>query len=235
MDPVAMERGPLFARMVVQTLLSLVAIAVILFLAAGDWRWPQGWIFLVEIGVSSFALGTWLLRHDPALLASRLAPPLQRDQKQWDRIFMVVLLVAFVAWTVLIGLDARRFRWSAVPIWGQMLGASLIALCMILCWQVFGFNTFAAPQVKTQPGRAQQVITEGPYRVVRHPMYSGGSLLFVGMPLLLGSWWGLVAASILIIVIGTRIVGEERMLRRELSGYDDYAKQVRYRLAPGLW
>src|SRR5271156_84286 len=117
---------PLFVRMVVQTLLSLVVMGAILFLAAGDWRWPQAWIFLVEIGVSSFAVSSWLLRHDPALLGSRLAMPLQRDQKQWDRIFMVVLLVAFVAWLALIGLDARRLRWSVVPIWGQLLGASLI-------------------------------------------------------------------------------------------------------------
>ena len=235
MERVATERGPLFVRMVVQTLLSLVVLGAILFLAAGDSRWPQAWIFLVEIGVSSFAVSTWLLRHDPALLASRLGSPLQRDQKQWDRIFMVVLLVAFVAWMALIGLDAHRFRWSAVPIWGQVLGACLIALCMFLCWQVFRFNTFAAPQVKMQPGRAQVVITEGPYRVVRHPMYAGGSMLFIGAPLLLGSWWGLLAASILIVVISTRIVGEERMLRRELAGYDDYAKEVRYRLVPGLW
>jgi protein-S-isoprenylcysteine O-methyltransferase Ste14 len=235
MDRVVRERGPLFARMAVQTLLSLMVMGAILFLAAGDWRWSQAWVFLVEIGVLSFAVSVWLLRHDPALLASRLGPPLQRDQEQWDRIFMVVLLVAFVAWMMLIGLDARRFRWSVVPVWGHVLGASLIASCMLLCWQVFRFNTFAAPQVKVQPGRAQQVITEGPYRVVRHPMYASGSMLFIGMPLRLGSWWGLLAASILIVVISTRIVGKERMLRRELSGYDDYAKQVRYRLVPGLW
>jgi protein-S-isoprenylcysteine O-methyltransferase Ste14 len=221
--------------MVVQTLLSVIVMGAILFLAAGDWRWPQAWIFLVEIGVSSFAVSGWLWRHDPALLASRLGPPLQKDQKPWDRIFMIVLLVGFVAWMALIGLDARRFRWSAVPVWGEILGALLIALCMLVCWQVFRFNTFAAPQVKTQPGRSQQVITDGPYRVVRHPMYAGGSMLFIGMPLLLGSLWGLLAASFLIAIISTRIVGEERMLRHELSGYDDYAKRVRYRLVPGLW
>ncbi len=235
MGRVVTKRGPLLARMVVQTLLSLMVMGAILFIAAGDWRWPQAWIFLVEIGVSSFAVSAWLLRHDPALLASRLGPPLQRDQKQWDRIFMVTLLVAFVAWMALIGLDARRFRWSTVPVWGQVAGAALVALCMILCWQVFRFNTFAAPQVKMQSERAQRVITEGPYRVVRHPMYAGGSMMFIGAPLLLGSWWGLLAASILIVIISARIVGEERMLRHELLGYDDYAKQVRYRLVPGLW
>src|SRR5271157_2983174 len=143
---------PLFVRMVVQTLLSLVVMGAILFLAAGDWRWKQAWIFLVEIGVSSFAVSTWLLRHDPALLASRLGPPLQRDQKQWDRIFMVVLLVAFVAWTALIGLDARRFRWSAVPFWGHLRGASLFACCIFLCWQVFRINPFPAPKGKMNPG-----------------------------------------------------------------------------------
>jgi protein-S-isoprenylcysteine O-methyltransferase Ste14 len=225
----------MITRMVVQTLLLLAAMGAILFLAGGDWLWPQGWIFLAEIGVSSFAISIWLLRHDPALLASRLSAPVQRDQKAWDRVFMAVVAVVFVCWMVLIGLDARRFRWSDVPEWGQVLGAALIALCMILCWQVFRFNSFAAPQVRMQPERAHRVITEGPYRIVRHPMYVGGMLFFLGMPLLLGSWWGLLAAPVLIVGMSWRVVGEEQMLRRELAGYDDYAKRVRYRLVPGLW
>ncbi len=221
--------------MLARTLLWLVAMGVVLFLAAGDWRWPQGWIFLIETGIASLAVSFWLLRHDPALLESRLSMVVRRDQKPWDRVFMVGALFVFVAWIVLMGVDARRVQFSAVPIGAQILGAVLIALCMVLCWRVFRVNSFAAPQVRMQAERAQTVITDGPYRIVRHPMYGGAALFFLGAPLLLGSWWGLLAAPFLTLGMSARIIGEERMLRRELAGYDAYAARVRYRLVPGLW
>jgi protein-S-isoprenylcysteine O-methyltransferase Ste14 len=213
----------------------LAGMGAILFLAAGDWRWPQGWVFLAELGLASFALYFWLLRHDPALLESRMSAPLRRDQMPWDRIFMLAVLVVITGWIVLIGLDARRFKWSDVPLWAQALGAVLIALSMIVIWQTFRFNTFAAPQVRVQATRAHRVVTEGPYRIVRHPMYAGSILWFLGVPLLLGSWWGVIAAPLLVVGMAPRAVGEERMLRRELSGYDEYARRVRFRLIPGIW
>jgi protein-S-isoprenylcysteine O-methyltransferase Ste14 len=145
------------------------------------------------------------------------------------------VFVVFIGWMVLIGLDARRFGWSDVPLWAQALGAVLIALGMIVIWQTFRFNTFAAPQVRVQAARAHRVVTEGPYRIVRHPMYAGSMLWLLGTPLLLGSWWGVVAVPLLVVGMAPRAVGEERMLRRELSGYDEYARRVRFRLIPGIW
>ena len=229
------DDGAMIVRMVVQTASSLVAMAVILCLAAGDWAWPQAWIFVGEIAISTFVVNVWLLRHDPALLASRLSSPLQRDQLPWDRIFMAVAAVVFVSWLVLCAIDARRVAWSRVPLWAQALGAVLIALCMVVVWQAFRFNTFAAPQIRVQTDREQRVITGGPYRIVRHPMYAGALLMFVGTPLLLGSWWGLLFVPVGAIGIGIRVVGEERMLHQELTGYDDYARLVRFRMVPGLW
>jgi protein-S-isoprenylcysteine O-methyltransferase Ste14 len=222
-------------RMVVQTLGSLVVLAVVLCVAAGDWGWPQAWVFLGEFAVSSFAVSAWLLRHDPALLASRLSSPVQPDQPAWDRVFLAIGGLVFFGWLVLCAFDARRFAWSLVPVWVQGLGAVLIALCMVVVWQTFRFNTFAAPQIRLQMDRQQHVITDGPYRFVRHPMYAGALLMFVGTPLLLGSWWGLAFVPVGAIGIGIRAVGEERMLRRELAGYDDYTSKVRFRLVPGLW
>jgi protein-S-isoprenylcysteine O-methyltransferase Ste14 len=227
--------GPMITRMVVLTAIWLAAMAAILFLAAGDWGWPQGWVFLGEVGVSSFAVNFWLARHDPALLASRLSAPVQRDQRRWDRIFMLVALLAFIGWLVMCTVDARRFGWSRVPLWAQVIGAVLIALCMIVVWQVFRFNSFAAPQVRMQIERQQRAITNGPYRIVRHPMYAGALLMFVGTPLLLGSWWGLLFVPLGAVGIGIRAVGEERMLRRELAGYEEYTRHVRFRMVPGLW
>jgi hypothetical protein len=153
-------------RMAIQTTIWLAVMGIILFVAAGDWGWPQGWAFLVEIAISSVAVSLWLARHDPALLEARLSAPVQRDQRPWDRIFMAAGALVFVSWLVLSALDARRFQWSLVPLWAQALGAVLIALCMTLVWQTFRFNTFAAPQIRIQKDRGQRVITDGPYRIV---------------------------------------------------------------------
>jgi protein-S-isoprenylcysteine O-methyltransferase Ste14 len=222
-------------RVIVQTTLWLTVMGVILFAAAGDVAWPQGWIFLAEIALCSFAVSFWLLRHDPVLLASRLSSPVQRDQLPWDRMFMRAVVVVFVGWMVLIGLDARRFEWSYVPVWLQVVGAGLIALSMFLICQIFRFNTFAAPQLRIQAERAHRVVTDGPYRIVRHPMYAASILYLLGMPLLLGSWWGVAAVPVIIAGLALRIRREEGMLRQELSGYADYAAKVRYRLVPGVW
>jgi protein-S-isoprenylcysteine O-methyltransferase Ste14 len=229
------DREPMMTRMVVQTAIWLAAMAAILFLAAGDWGWPQGWVFLGEVAVSTLAVNLWLARHDPALLASRLSSPVQPDQRPWDRTFMLVGLLGFVGWLILCALDSRRFGWSRVPLWVQAIGAVLIALCMIVVWQVFRFNSFAAPQVRLQIERQQRAITDGPYRIVRHPMYAGALLMFVGTPLLLGSWWGLLFVPLGGVGIGIRAVGEERMLRSGLAGYEEYIRHVRFRLVPGLW
>jgi protein-S-isoprenylcysteine O-methyltransferase Ste14 len=225
----------MITRMLVLTTFWLAAMAAILFTAAGDWRWPQAWVFLGEFGFTGFAIGFWLLRHDSALLASRLSAPVRRDQMPWDRFFMLALIVVFTGWMALIALDGRRFGWSRVPRWAQALGAALIALGMLVVWLTFRFNTFAAPQVRVQVARAHHVVTDGPYRIVRHPMYAGSILWLLGVPLLLGSWWGVAAVPLLVAGLAPRAVGEERMLRRELAGYDEYAKRVRFRLIPGIW
>ena len=113
----------MITRMAIQTTIWLAAMGVILFVAAGDWAWPQGWAFLGEIAISSFAVSLWLARHDPARLEARLSSPVQRDQRPWDRIFMAAGALVFVGWLVLSALDARRFQWSLVPLWAQALGA----------------------------------------------------------------------------------------------------------------
>ncbi len=225
----------MMTRMMVQTTGWLAVMGAILFLAAGDWHWPQAWVFLVEIGLSSLMVGVWLLRHDPALLASRLSAPVRRDQLPWDRVFMVVVIVLFLGWMVLIALDARRFGWSRTPLAAQMVGGALIALGTVVVWRVFRYNTFAAPQVRLQVERGHRVVTDGPYRIVRHPMYAGAVLWLLGMPLLLGSWWGVAAVPFMTAGLALRALGEERLLRRELTGYEEYARKVRFRLIPGVW
>ena len=145
------------------------------------------------------------------------------------------LVLLFAAWLVLMALDARRFGLWHFPLWLRVLGAVLIALSMYVGWLTFRENSFAAPVVKVQRERGQRVITTGPYRFVRHPMYTGALLMFVGTPLLLCSVWGLVAMPIMIVLLGIRIVIEERTLRTNLDGYAEYMQRVPYRLIPFVW
>lgn len=117
----------------------------------------------------------------------------------------------------------------------QALGFVLYLACTLFTMWVFRENSFAAPVVKLQAERAQHVISTGPYAHVRHPMYSGMIMFFAGIPLLLGSWWGLAVAPVFLVLLAVRIHIEERTLRAGLPGYSDYAARVRYRLLPGVW
>ena len=145
--------------------------------------------------IVSIGGGLWLARHDPALLAERLKPMIQRDQKPWDKLFMAILLVLWVGWIVLMGLDAGRFHWSRVPLIVQIVGVGLIGVGSYLVWLTFRENSYAAPVVKIQKERGHRVVTTGPYAYVRHPMYAGALGFLLGAPLLLGSWWGLAGGA----------------------------------------
>ena len=130
-------------------------------------------------------------------------------------------------------LDAKRFNWSPeFPLWIKIVGTLLSILAFIVMFGALMANTFAAPVVKMQKERGQRVISTGLYGMVRHPMYSGAVLLFIGGPLLLGSVYGLAIGLLLIITIAARSLGEEEMLRRELNGYNEYMKKVKWRLIP---
>jgi protein-S-isoprenylcysteine O-methyltransferase Ste14 len=222
-------------KLVIRTILWTIAQAAILFLAAGTWRWPGAWAYLILMFTGGLWIGLWLARHDPALLAERLAPPVQPDQKGWDKAFIPGLLVLVILWLVVMGLDAGRYQASHVPPWLQAVGALAITATMYIGYLSFRENTFAAPVVKIQAERGHRVVTTGPYAHVRHPLYAGAILYLFGIPLLLGSWYGLLAAPILIAALALRAVKEEQTLCAELPGYAEYAANVRYRLIPMVW
>ncbi len=222
-------------RMIVQTLGCYGVIALLLFFTAGTADWPEAWIFLAVMIVVSLVGGLWLVRRDPGLVQQRLAPPIQRDQPAADRVLVPLILLAFFGAFVLMALDAVRLRWSSVPAWVQAIGGLILLLSVWISFRVMLENSFAAPVVKIQKDRGQTVITTGPYRQVRHPMYAGGLMFLAGTSLLLGSWWGLVAALVLAVLLAIRIRIEEKALRDGLEGYDEYARRVRYRLVPLIW
>jgi protein-S-isoprenylcysteine O-methyltransferase Ste14 len=211
-----------------------VVFALVLFGAAGTFRWPACWVFLALFFGPASVLTAITARRDPALLAERMKPPVQKGQPLWDRIFLMTLAVLFLAWLVSMGIEAR-YGWSHMPDLLRGVGALTMLLSWWICARVFAANTFLAPVVKIQADRHQTVISTGPYAIVRHPFYVGAILLLAGSALVLGSWIGVAGTGVIALGIAIRIPGEEHELRRNLTGYDEYAARVRYRLAPFLW
>jgi len=206
----------------------------LLFVPAGTFAWLGAWVFLGEIWFLGLAVGFWLMRYDPILLRERTGGFVQRDQPPVDKLLVVSMIVVYVGWLVLIGLD-RRYLWSSVPVSLQVVGAIGVFLSVYIGYLTFRENSFASPAVKIQTERAHNVVTTGPYRYVRHPMYAGALFHFAGLPLLLGSWLGLIALPLFIALFTIRIAIEEKTLRAALKGYDDYAARVRYRVIPLIW
>jgi len=209
--------------------------ALVLFLAAGTIAWRAGWTFLILFFGFTIALSAWLIRYNPGLLMERMTGTSRQDQKGWDKVFVKWIRVAFLAWLVLMPLDAVRFHWSHVPNWLQWVGVLLLLVSFYLFVLVYRANAFLSPAVRVQTERGHSVVSTGPYRHVRHPMYATAILWLAGTALLLGSWYGLLAGLVLIVAFAFRAVHEERTLRAELPGYDEYMALVRDRFIPGVW
>jgi protein-S-isoprenylcysteine O-methyltransferase Ste14 len=222
-------------RIFVQTTAWLGVMAAVLFLAAGNWLWPEGWAFIVIFAVGSAAFVAWLLKRDPALLASRMDLSARKNQPWWDRLFLLVFIGFWFVWLAFMAADAQRWHRSHMPVWLEAAGAVLIVAGFAATMPVFAANSFAAPAIEVQEQRGQRVIDSGPYALVRHPMYAAASLYLIGLPLLFGSWFGLIGTAVFLIGVSWRAVGEERTLTRELPGYADYMNRVRWRLVPHVW
>jgi len=219
----------------IKAALWIAFIGVLLFACASTLEWPAGWVFMAELVIGSLAVTLWLARHDPGLLRERMSGPFQRDQVRSDKLFMAFVIVAWHGWLALMALDAVRWGWSRMPPALGVAGAALIAVGFFVIWLTFRENSFAAPVIKIQDDRGHRVISTGPYRIVRHPMYAGAIVYLAGIPLLLGSWLGLAALPLILGALMLRIPIEETALREGLPGYTDYTGRVRYRLLPGVW
>jgi protein-S-isoprenylcysteine O-methyltransferase Ste14 len=224
----------MIAKLLLQNSFFVIAMGGLLFATAGTLHWPAAWVYLATSAAIGPACGLWLYRIDPALLAERLRRTFQAGQPAADKTFMLVFVFVALVWLVMIGLD-YRMQASSMPLALQALGLAMyLASTGVIMW-VFRENSFAAPIVRVQAERHHHVISSGPYAWVRHPMYSGIMLFFVGVPLLLGSWWGVAIAPLFAVMFVIRSGIEERALRAGLPGYADYAARVRYRLLPGIW
>jgi protein-S-isoprenylcysteine O-methyltransferase Ste14 len=234
MDPTGNGTPGMVAKLLLQNTLFVVLFGALLFGSAGSLAWPSAWVFLFVSATLGPACGLWLAKTDPGLLEERLRPTFQADQPAADKKFMLAFAVASLVWLIAIGLD-RRVHASNVPVALQVIGLAMYLLSTAFIMWVFRENSFAAPVVKVQAERNHRVIASGPYAFVRHPMYSGVILFFVGVSLLLGSWWGVAIAPVFSVLFAIRAGIEERALVKGLPDYADYAARVRYRLVPGVW
>jgi protein-S-isoprenylcysteine O-methyltransferase Ste14 len=224
----------MIAKLLLQNTFFVVGMGALLFASAGTLHWPGAWALLATSALLGPTCGLWLAKTDPALLAERLRLTARDEQPAADKKFMLVFAATALVWLVAMGLD-RRLHASGFPLALQGLGLAMYLLSTGFIMWVFRVNSFAAPVIKVQAARDHHVISTGPYAWVRHPMYSGVMLFFFGIPLLLGSWWGLVIAPLFAVLFAVRARIEERALVAGLPGYADYAARVRYRLLPGVW
>jgi protein-S-isoprenylcysteine O-methyltransferase Ste14 len=230
-----MNRKALLGKALLEVLGEFAVFGALLFVCAGTLLWPAGWAFMALFFGFAFAIVLWLAREEPELLAERMSSPIQRGQPLWDKVFVAAVLVLFVLWLIVMPLDAVRFGWSEVPDWIQLMGALGVVLSFYIMFLTFRENAYLALVVKVQQERGQSVVSTGPYRYVRHPMYASMFLFFPASALLLGSWWGLLLCAVLLGLLVWRIPLEERMLENGLAGYDEYERDVRYRLIPRVW
>ncbi|TCR90755.1 isoprenylcysteine carboxylmethyltransferase family protein [Rhizobium sp. BK376] len=225
----------LVLNLLVQTIVWFGLMGAIIFAAAGTLDYAGGWLYLGGMIVVSVVFGLDIMRVDPGLLRERLKPPVQKDQPLADKLIIVPLLLLIFGGMAFMAADAARWHWSMMPPTVQWAGAGVLMAALLFIYWTMRTNSFAAPVVKIQKDRGQAVITTGPYAIVRHPMYFGALFYVAGTSLVLGSWWGLVTVPLLALLFGIRIGIEERTLRTGLEGYDEYARQVRWRLVPFIW
>jgi len=210
---------------------------VALMLPAGTWRWGEAWA-LVGIWVAFIgAVSVYMTSRDPELVAERLkASPAQEGQKAWDKVLMILMFAAGLGIFVVPGFDVVRFGWSEpLPLWLEIVALAAHVPCFLFITWVMRENTFLARVVKIDEERGHQVITTGPYAIVRHPMYTAVIVIIFAVPVALGSRFGLIPATLMAALLVVRTWLEDRTLHSELAGYVEYARNTRYRLVPGVW
>jgi protein-S-isoprenylcysteine O-methyltransferase Ste14 len=214
-------------------ILGLVVFTGVWFGIAGRVTWWQGWAFLLTFIVYVSVLVWRLSKVDPDLVRERNRPA--DVAETWDRVVMGIYSVVLVVLLIVTALDGGRYLWSAIPLGVQMIGWVLLVVAGILVWHVMMTNAYLSSWARIQADRGQVVVQEGLYRRIRHPMYLGIMLSFLGIPLLLNSWWGMIPSVVIVGLFVYRTYREDQMLIDSLAGYVEYTQKVKYRLLPGIW
>ena len=210
----------------------LLVMASLVFAAAGTLRYWQAWTFLVVYFAASLAISFYLIRKDPALLARRMSGGPFAEKEPVQRLIMSITSLGFIGLLVFPAVD-HRLGWSDLPGWAAIAGDVIMLLGWLGIYFVFRENSFASATIESSAD--QRVISTGPYAWVRHPMYAAALVLLLGIPLALGSIWGVLIVLALVPVLIWRLMDEERFLVNHLPGYREYQGRVRYRLLPLIW
>lgn len=220
------------AKSAVSAIVGLLAFGLMVFVPAGTFHYWQGWVFLAVFVLSTWIPSVYLIRNNPAALERRTHGGPWRETRMLQKIVISVALLSLVSMIVFSALG-HRFGWSpvsaSVSVAGDVLVAGGLGLAMLVVVQ----NGYAAANITVE--EEQTLVTTGLYRLVRHPMYTGNVILMVGIPLALGSYWGLAFVIPGLVVLAVRIRDEEKLLTEELAGYREYKQHVHYRLVPHVW
>ncbi len=222
------------AKLFLRLFIALPVLVALLFIPAGTFRFWQGWALIVLAIVPTSLTVLYFYKHDPQLMVRRLETKEKVGEQKW--LIRLLKPIFFLA-LLLPSLD-YRFGWTrnhlrAVPLWLELLAQALfLGGYLIVAWTL-NVNSFAARTIRVEPG--QPVISTGPYALVRHPMYTGSLVMFMSIPLVLGSVIGLFASTLLILIYVLRLLNEEKVLRQQLPGYPEYCQRIRYRLVPYIW
>lgn len=209
-----------------------VAMGLLLFLPAGTVRYWQAWVYLALFLGASLIITLYLMSRDPALLARRLKAGPTAEKEPSQKIAMLGASLGFIGLLTVPALD-HRYMWSNVPLPTLAAGDVLVVLGFYITFLAFRENTFASGTIEIEPN--QRVVSTGPYAIVRHPMYSGGLLYLLGTPLALGSYWAFAVLAAMFPFLLWRLLDEERLLGKNLRGYQKYRATVRWRLIPGVF
>jgi protein-S-isoprenylcysteine O-methyltransferase Ste14 len=222
----------LYSRTIRAGVRGFIVLGIIIFLPAGTLRYWQGWALFVTFTVASTALTVYMALYDKELLERRLRAGSRAETRTSQKIIIALVMLGSLAFLVFPVLD-HRFGWSPVPPSVSIVGNMLIGLGYLFIFFVVRENSYAASTI--QVADDQRVVSTGPYALVRHPMYAGALLLIIGLPLALGSWYGVFGIIGFVPVLIWRLSDEERFLTRNLPGYAEYVSKVRWRLIPGVF
>ena len=223
---------PVNRQALIGILRTLAILLAVIFLPVWTLRWWQGWACLAAFIIPASMITLWVARHDPALLERRVNAGPNAEKEKGHKIVQTITAIVFPADFGIPALD-HRLGWSHVPSWAASLGVLMMVFGFLVVFYVLKANSYASSIIEVMAD--QRVISTGPYAFVRHPLYTGALISLFGIPLALGSWWGVLVNVPMSAAIIWRLLDEERFLVEKLPGYVDYLESVRYRLVPLVW
>lgn len=219
-------------KIVASLLYGVVLYSVLVFVPAGTLHYWQGWAFVaIAMGLTTVST-VWLAVTNPAALRRRMRAGPRAEGRTVQKVLVTALFLTSMGVMAFSAFD-HRMGWSSVPAWVSVVGDVMIAVGLGSALLVVVQNSYAAATIAVEQG--QTLTSDGLYGIVRHPMYSGSLVMMLGIPLALGSYWGLLIVVVGVVVLVMRILDEEKLLDAELAGYREYTRQVRYRLVPHVW